>query len=247
MTYQQYWNDTVLEQTKAFWIQDVNDPRLLNFLQKETNLEASFRDGLTFIEERLGGVKGITFDIAAGVCWTSAIMSRFPLVDKICALDVSQHRLFRLAPLVFGQYQALEEKIWRECADLTELDIPANSADLVVFCQALYMFHRPVEMLRNVYRMLKPDGVVMIACENIASPSPWHARAVAAARAWWRHACEGELPPPDSSGRHAYLDKHYRSFLSAAGFRLHVQQLNYPVLPGSRVLGRNYFGSKVPR
>ena len=89
-------------------------------------------------------------------------------------MDLSEHRLFQAAPLVFIQYEADETKIQRRCADLTALEFSDCTADLVVFCQALYMFDGPTEMLCNVHRLLKPGGVVMIACENIESPPPWH-------------------------------------------------------------------------
>jgi hypothetical protein len=49
MKCRQYWNRTDIDQTQALWIENVKDPRLLNVLQKETNLEASFRDVLTFV------------------------------------------------------------------------------------------------------------------------------------------------------------------------------------------------------
>ena len=41
-----YWNDIEYEKTKPYWIEDESDMKLLNFIQKETNLQRCFQDAL---------------------------------------------------------------------------------------------------------------------------------------------------------------------------------------------------------
>lgn len=53
-------------------------------------------------------------------------------------------------------------------ADFRELPIATNSADLVVLPHALEFSHNPHQILREVARVLLPEGHVVIACFN-----PW--------------------------------------------------------------------------
>ena len=238
------WNDENLERQKPYWIEDVNDTRLLDYLRKDTNLERCFQDALSFIESELGGVRGIAIDLAAGVCWTSAILSVHRRIAKVHAVDCSEHRLFRIAPLVFRQYHAAESKIERELGDLDSFHYPIGSSNLVVFCQALYMVEYPVALLQNVFKALKPDGVLLIACEHIEVGPKWYRRPYDTLRLLLRPGVTPRVGAPDLTGRYAYLDPHYRSFIREAGFDLHIQQLDYSVFKGSPVKAINYFGIK---
>ncbi|MBM4329473.1 MAG: class I SAM-dependent methyltransferase [Deltaproteobacteria bacterium] len=197
-----YWNDEEIERSKSYWIEDVDDPRLLNHLRTETNLERCFCDALAFVESHLGGMRGTVLELGAGVCWTSAIISRHADVEKIIAVDISKHRLFRLAPLVFRQYQALEHKIKRVVDSAENIAFKEDSIDAVVFCQALYMLAEPGPLLRRIYRYLKPDGLALVTCEHIEGPKSWRRRG----KWWMRSLLSGRLAPKapaDDSGRHS--------------------------------------------
>jgi SAM-dependent methyltransferase len=238
-----YWNDEEIEKSKSYWIENIDDPRLLNHLRTETNLERCFRDALSFVESRLGGIRGTVLELGAGVCWTTAILSRCADVEKVIAVDISKHRLFRLAPIVFQQYHALEHKIERVVDSAENIECRENALDAVVFCQALYMISEPVPLLRMPYECLKPDSLVLVACEHIEGPKPWRGRA----KLWLQSLLSGHLiprMPADDSGRHSYEDHHYRKFIRASGFRLFRQSLDYPVLHNSPVNAINYFGVK---
>lgn len=68
----EYWNDIEIEKTKAFWVEDVFDLKLLHFLQNETNLQKCFQDGVGFAGQFDGGICGHILDIGAGVAWRMA-------------------------------------------------------------------------------------------------------------------------------------------------------------------------------
>lgn len=247
-----YWNDERLERKKPYWIKDVHDRRLLDHLQRDTNLQRCFEDSLAYADEHFRAVHGTVLDVGAGVCWTTALVSRWPCVEKVHALDYSEHRLFKIAPLVFQQLDAAQEKIERHCQSMSPLPYPDESADLVIFCQALYMAEQPEEVLRDVYRVLQPGGVVLVSCEKIEASGSW-------TRRWrrhaaillrepmrnWRRSLTGRLP--DVSGRYPYFDSQYATFITCAGFRFIRQQLDYPVFKDSPVLAANYFGVKECR
>ncbi len=252
MEHAAYWNDEAVERGKPYWIEDINDRRLLDFLQAGSNLLRCFEAGLAFADEKFNAVRGTVLDVGAGVCWTTALVSRWPQVTKVHALDFSSHRLFKIAPLVFEQFGAIGEKIERHCAPMAPLPFPDESADLVIFCQALYMNDRPDDVLGDTYRALRSGGVVLVTCESIEEPELWFRR-------WRRRAATllgsrlgdrgrvvaGRLP--DISGRYQYFGEDYAAFITSAGFTCVRQRLDYPLFKDSHVLTVNYFGVKEPR
>lgn len=249
--YRAYWNDEAIERCKPFWIEDASDQKLLRYLRVETNLERCFRNGLAFVERELGGIGSRVLDLGAGVCWTSAILSCRPEVARVDAVDCSEHRLFKLAPLVLAQYQAEDGKIVRHLGEMADVPVPAGSVDLAVFCQALYMSDRPVEMLARLRPLLRPGGVVMVSCEAITRPTArWRRLARRLRHAWRglrdRRARRPLEARPDASGRHGYVDAQYRRFLVDAGYRLRVQALDYAVFPYAPAPTMNYFGVNDP-
>ena len=173
MEFARYWNDESVERGKPWWIEDVGNSRILDYLQKVTNLQACFEDGLTYAELHFHGVRGVVLDLGAGVCWTTALVSRQPRVTKVLALDYSVHRMTKIGPLVCEQLGAVQEKIERRCIAMSPLPFADESADLAILCQALYMSRRPVEVLREVHRVLRPGGLVMVACEGIVASQSW--------------------------------------------------------------------------
>ena len=237
MNYRQYWNDEEAERSKPWWIESPDDDKLLRFLRVETNLEKCFRDGLAFAGLN-GGLQGRALDLAAGVCWTSAILSRCTEISEVFAVDYSEHRVGKIAPLVFQQLEADKSKIVTRCDDISTARWDDRSFNFVVFCQALYMSAKPFEILRDVWRILKPGGMVLIACEHI-SPR----RSI---RTFLKSLRQGKpfSTPVDKSGRHQYDSQHYEHFLKSAGFGLRIQELSYPTFKDSQIPARNYVGVK---
>mgnify|MGYP001615643157 CR=1 FL=1 len=249
MRYERYWNDEALERHKPYWVEDPADRRLLDYLQTGTNLLRSFEAGLAYADEHFAAVRGAVLDLGAGVCWTSAVVSRWPRVQKVHALDYSEHRLLKIAPLVFEQLGAATEKIERHRRPMSPLSSSDESTDLAIFCQALYMNRDPEKILQEVHRVLRPGGVAMITCESIvpsrSSAGRWVHQAL---RLWrypvgtWREVLADRAP--DASGRYQYVDRDYAAFITNAGLRLVRQHLDWPVFKHSPVGAVNYFGVK---
>ena len=50
-----YWNNIEIEKTKAYWIEDKTDLKLVHFIQSETNLQRCFQDAVAFSTQFEGG------------------------------------------------------------------------------------------------------------------------------------------------------------------------------------------------
>lgn len=149
-------------------------------------------------------------------------------VTKVWGLDPSAE-LWRMA-----------SRAVREAAFDVELvpargeDIPLEDGlfDTVVITYTLCSIADPARGLREMARVLKPDGRLLF-CEHGVAPD-------AAVRRWqsrltplWRHVSGG-----------CHLDRDVPALLEDAGFR--ITELETEYLPGWRVAGYQYCGAAEP-
>lgn len=235
-----YWNNVEFEKAKKFWIDDPSDTKLLNYLRYETNLEKCFVDSISFAERMNMPLKGRILDIGVGVAWTSAILSRLPQVGNIVALDFSEHRLNKIAPMVFKQYHALEEKIEKKVGDFYDFYWGDSLFDAVIFCQSLYMFRGLRNILLKVNRLLKNGGLLVVSCEDIfQEPKRLSLK-------WAKRKLLMNLfNLSDISGNYGYVGSDYYKAIQSCGFRYVSQQLDYSVYNSKHNLhSTNHFGIK---
>ncbi len=235
-----YWNDREAERGKPFWIEDLDDPKIVNYLRSETNLERSVLDGAAFQPFKAPWARGRILEVGAGVAWGSALLARSEAVREVVATDWSRHRIEEIAPLVLQQLEAPAGKVRLDVSDANS-GLPKGPFDAVVFVQALYMIPDPVGLFQTILSdYLAPGGVIAVLAENIernGRPSREKLRA-------WLDPERLTLPPQDVSGRRALRRMHYRRIYSKAGLQLVEQKTGYPVYPGSRAVGINYFGKR---
>jgi ubiquinone/menaquinone biosynthesis C-methylase UbiE len=236
-----YWNDIEQEKSKPYFLEDENDLKLIKFLQQETNLQKCFEASLEVGIKGLGFVKSRILEIGVGVAWTSALLSRIPDVEEIYGIDVSEHRLKNIAPIVFKQFGGDCSKFKPLCASFLEMELGHEQFDCVIFVQSLYMFSDITNVLRKVHQVLKPQGGVIVACEGITTAHALHS--LAYLKQTCRRIVKGRA---DCSGNHFYNEREYQKALEKAGFQYYTQYLNYPVYKNSPSHNRNHFGSKNP-
>ncbi len=234
-----YWNNVEIEKTKPYCIEEPSHRRLLRFLREETNIERCFLKALEFLDKELQWNGGDVLDVAAGVCWTSAILSRLNCVSKVQAIDFSEHRIDKYASIVIKQMHGHEGKISRQYGDVLQV-IKNEKFDLIVFCQALYMFDDMNGLIKQMFNILRPGGVIMVACERI---QPRHSLFNGI---FWKQKIKTFVKGrKDSTGRTAYGDREYKHAIEQAGLRYYFQLLDFPVnLRWSQLEAGNYFGIK---
>ena len=109
----EYWNDEEIEEEKEWFITDGDTQKLVNYLKYRTTYLEEYESIVKFARNANLEIKGTGLDLAAGVCWTTAFMSRIEGVKKIYAVDISRHRILKIAPKIFNLFKADTKKIIR--------------------------------------------------------------------------------------------------------------------------------------
>lgn len=174
------------------WLERVQEdfPRIVRRLRRAWGLE----------------FRGRILEIGAGACGFSAELSKLPQVVEIVATDVSRRLLQELAPRVLAHLGARCEKIVRMPADYHQLGFPNEHFDFVVCSATLHEAVDVAGVLREVRRVLKPGGRMVVVRE----PRP----------SWWRSGwCRGGSGA-GQTGRRPYTLAEYEAFFAGAGLQL---------------------------
>ncbi len=230
-----YWNDEEMEKEKPFYLVDGNAEKLWRYLRDTTTYYQQYKAVLKLADDLGCKIRGIGVDIAAGVCWTTALISQHDGVEKVYAIEMSKHRLLRLAPVVCAALGAFQSKIIRALGSFYDIRLPDGSVDFCMVAQAFHHADDPRRLLKELYRILKPGAATLIMGEapiypmgllkrrikNAAKfvlPSPFYT----APPVYKLVPSFDDLFPPDpKSGDHYYRIRDYDEIFDACGFTLH--------------------------
>jgi ubiquinone/menaquinone biosynthesis C-methylase UbiE len=169
-----------------------------------------------FLTQRCGlYFRGRILEIGAGTCWFSGELSKITAVQEILATDFSPKLLKDFAPKVFGWQRAAAAKITRMPGDFHQLDLPANHYDFIVCSAVVHHAVDPVAMLREVRRMLRPDGRFVAIREPVLPALKL------------RKYSKTQSRLIDAGvNEHIYKLAEYRKFFEEAGLQLQVKRVN---------------------
>lgn len=215
-----YWNDIEAEKTKEWWIEDGDYERCRRYLDT-SGLMHEYRRA----EEWIRGLKRTELrilDLAAGIGWTSALLSRLECVAEVHAVEISRHRLDRLFPHAVTMFTGQEDKIHRYLGSFYDLHLPDRSMDVVYLSQAFHHADRPLHLLLESDRVLKPGGRVLLIGEPRVTARQIARRFVRRLLSAGRIVTDFyELFPPDEeSGDHYYKRSDYYFMFRSMGYRL---------------------------
>jgi len=136
---------------------DFNRPWLLSSFGKE------HVPSIPDVHDRLISGEARVADVACGVGWAAiAIAQAYPAV-RIDGFDLDA------AAIAIAQENAaaagVDDRVTFQVRDAGDPTL-AGSYDLAVVVEAIHDMSRPVEVLGSVRRMLKPDGVLIVADER---------------------------------------------------------------------------------
>jgi ubiquinone/menaquinone biosynthesis C-methylase UbiE len=210
-----YWNNIEVEKGKEWWLTDKNDKKLVNYLHS-SGLFEEYKLAQTKLEEK-SLLHGNILDVAAGVCWTSALLSRCEQIKRIDALDFSWHRINQLAPVVCEHFEANRDKIQRIFGTFYDIKKGNDEYDLIFMSQAFHHADNPVQLLVECNRVLKSGGCVALVGEHLITPYMLLKRAIKHFILTRKISINFyELVKPDEiSGDHYYrIDDYYFLFQS---------------------------------
>jgi ubiquinone/menaquinone biosynthesis C-methylase UbiE len=166
-------------------------------------------------------------------------MSAPRAVDRLYAVEISKHRLLRLAPLVLRTLDASTEKITRAVGTFERLHLHDASVDFCLLSQAFHHAEDPLSLLRELLRVLKPGGSVIVVGESpiypLNIPIKWLKnvlKMVLPARfnrgttpVYKVRPSFYELFPTNATtGDHYYRIEDYHRIFRSAGFMLHAKR-----------------------
>lgn len=238
--YSRYWNDEEEEKSKAWYVVDGKFAKMERYLQETGLLDDLQRCVAILRTDFKRHVAGVGMDLAAGNLWAAPHLLNLGTVDKLYCVEYSRHRLLRLGPTVLDHYNVPRERAVLALGSFYDLHVPDHSVDFIFMAQALHHADNPARLLREICRVLKPRGVVIIIGEHIVSYARAYVRhvvkfivsALAPAglqrRLWGKTfdvktltARPSELLSPDPIlGDHYYTDQAYRLMFSQCGFEV---------------------------
>jgi SAM-dependent methyltransferase len=230
----EFWNDEEQEKDKAFYLVDGDPNKLWKYLREETTYLEEYYAVLQFVDALGRRLQGTGVDLASGVCWTSALLSQLETVERLFAVDISQHRLLKLAPAVFKLMRANEAKICRALGSFYDIQLQDASVDFCMMSQAFHHADAPRRLLVEVLRVLKPGGLVLMIGEAPVYPSLlWKRRLLNIVKmgvpsSWYTTkpiyrvlpSFEALFPVDHEMGDHYYTIHGYQRMFGEQGLRL---------------------------
>jgi SAM-dependent methyltransferase len=246
--YAAYWNDESRETSKEWWILDNNWEKMERYIE-DSGLKYELSRALESAEDLIcTPLQGTGADLASGTLWTiPLLLDGRGAVERVYAVEYSQHRLLKLGPAVLKHYRVPSEKVTLCLGSFYELHMADQSLDFLVLSQAFHHAENPPALLKEIHRVLKPNGVVIITGEHILPGLTVKGRIRHAfkflvskttprfAQNWlWGHPIEADklflsedpVPPDPVLGDHFYYDTEYNKMFTSCGFA--VKQLKYP-------------------
>lgn len=159
-----YWNDVETEKLKEWWIADGNYEVCLEYL-RSSQLLSEYQEAEKEILRLNRGSLDVA-DLAAGIGWTSALLSRLDCVRTVHAVEISKHRIGSLFEHCVVMLSGNPGKLKRYLGSFYETKFQNESLDLIVLSQAFHHAENPLKLLTECNRILKPHGTVLITGEH---------------------------------------------------------------------------------
>jgi len=161
---------------------------------------------------------GEVVELGAGTCWLSAELAKRPEVGRVRAVEFSERRIGRLAPIAIAHLAAPAEKIERHVADFYDHGLEVAQADFVFMDAAFHHAREPMRLACIAWDLLRPGGELVLFREPT----------IAALSRRRDHGVEGR----HGDFEHEYTAAGYLELLRGAGF----EPRRHPAAGGWRTL-----------
>jgi SAM-dependent methyltransferase len=147
----------VSEVEKGQTLESVHGQALRDYKQ----LEQLIRGAWSFLRKCHHPAGGVAVDMGSGTGVGACILSGFDEVEKVFAVEFSDHFVEKVMPLVFEKYHANIGKLQRVVSDFNNLKVEDCSLGIVLDIDS---FHHSEDLdwtLQECQRVLAPGGVII--------------------------------------------------------------------------------------
>lgn len=167
--YSAYWNDEEKEKEKEWYVLDAGFTKFEEFLNK-TNLPDDLKICIEVLKaDYKRQLEWVGIDLAAGNLWAVPFLFKLGKIDKLYCLDISKHRLFKNGLAVLDHYSVPGDKVVLVYGSFYNLRFEDESIDFAFLSTAFHHAERPIDLLKEIKRVLKPNGICIIIGEPIIS------------------------------------------------------------------------------
>jgi len=215
----EYWNDIAEEKKKEWWIEDGNYNNCLRYLNS-SGLLTEFKESKKFIQKFPEQV--MVADLASGIGWTSALLSKLPNVSEVHAVEISKHRLGILFENAIKMLNGNVQKIHRYLGSFYNLKFEDNSIDIIYMSQAFHHADRPFNLILECDRVLSKNGRIILVGEHYMGFRQMIKKATVnlirrKIKGWSFYEI---FPPDDKLGDHYYRISDYYFIFNSMGYKL---------------------------
>lgn len=222
----EYWNNTEEEKKKEFWIADGDYQKCLYYLRR-SKLLYEYEEAEKHVKACPGTELKLA-DLAAGIGWTSALLSKLPNVSEVHAVEISKHRLGDLFEHSSKMLGGDDNKLYRHLGSFYDLKFDDQSIDLIFLSQAFHHADKPFALLNECDRVLRKGGKMLLIGEHYIGVKTM-ARRILSNLIRKRKLVTNfsELFPPDEKlGDHYYRRSDYYFMLGSMGYKINHQILD---------------------
>lgn len=231
-----YWNDEDKERTKHWNVIDKGFKEQENVLE-DLGISEELDKLIAYSNLAIdpGKTKGLVgLELAAGNCWSAPILFSKLELATMMFLDFSEHRIFKLAPYVLNHYKIPSEKVELIRGDFYNLKLDDECVDFVLLAQAFHHAENPNELLKEIKRILKPNGKVLI----VGEPKVSFKLRFSFTKQYIKNSLQNKrielrdlfpyivFEKNDILGDIVYDDRGYRYFFRLAGFHYKKKRIN---------------------
>ena len=117
-------------------------------------------------------VHGVTADLGSGTGVGACILSNYPSVQEIYAIEYSENHVKHVMPETFQYFHASCEKIQRVVGDFNHIQLPDESLDLLLEINSITIPENLALSAQEAFRVLKPGGAVIAVDRAWADDTP---------------------------------------------------------------------------
>lgn len=108
-------------------------------------------------------IHGTVMEIGAGTAWCSSLLSNIEEVKHIFTVEFDLFSIEKIMPNVFAALNADLSKIQKVHGFFDDIRLESNSLDFIFSMGALHHSQNLLKTYRELYRVLKPGGYVVIS------------------------------------------------------------------------------------